>query len=517
MTIKRIIISIISVLLINGCSAVVYTMDNLPEKYKNKIDTDFNVTEYNSSRTEISQIYKHEIKNNKDKSGAILITDGNYALSHRVALIRMAKYSIEIQTYIYECDDSSRLIIKELYDAAERGVKIRIIIDDQGLKKDSSDIMLLNFHKNIQVRVFNPYKYRSRALRNLQFISDMNRMNYRMHNKLLIVDKSAVIIGGRNISDVYFSNSLKYNFHDTDIMLIGQAAQTAYNSFIEYWNYKKSIPVEIFPDQKIKKYENIKLSIKKSIEDYKQVYYEFDKDVEQFIDNFKNKKLKIFWGKVEIIADKPEKTEGHLGISPIKENIDLLMKNSKSSVYIEAAYFVPGKDGTKLLQEITNNGVEIYILTNSLSSNNVKIVYSGWDKYRDKLLKTGIIVYEFKNDSSNKRKNKYIASASLHSKAIVIDDNITWIGSFNLDERSALYNTEIVALIYSHELAKEVKEKMKEYMNDKKSWQVFLIGNKPYWRTIRHGKEIITNICPDTTLGQRMLMEILKVVPERLL
>lgn len=126
-------------------------------------------------------------------------------------------------------------------------------------------------------------------------------------------------------------------------------------------------------------------------------------------------------------------------------------------------------------------------------------------------------MFEFKNDNINKRRNKYIASASLHSKAIVIDDNITWIGSFNLDERSALYNTEIVALIYSHELAKEVKEKMKEYMNDKKSWQVFLINNKPYWRTIRQGKEIITNICPDTSLGQRMLMEILKVVPERLL
>lgn len=517
MAVRKVLLFVLFTFFINGCSAVVYTMDNLPQKYKNKIDTSFNVAEYNPVNADINKIYQQEIRNNKGKSGAILITDGTYALSHRIALIRMAKYSIEIQTYIYECDDSSRLIIKELYDAAERGVKVRIIIDDQGLRRDNSDIMLLNFHENISVRVFNPYKYRSRALRNLQFISDMNRINYRMHNKLLIVDKSAVIIGGRNISDVYFSNSLEYHFHDIDILLIGQAAQTAYNSFMEYWNYKKSIPVEIFPDQKIKKYENIMLSIKKSIEDYKQVYYEFDKNVENFINDFKNKKLKIFWGKVEIIADKPEKTEGNLGISPIKENIDLLMKNSKSSVYIEAAYFVPGKDGTKLLQDIKNNGVDIIILTNSLSSSDVKIVYSGWDKYRDKLLKAGIEVFEFKNDNINKRRNKYIASASLHSKAIVIDDNITWIGSFNLDERSALYNTEIVALIYSHELAKEVKEKMKEYMNDKKSWQVFLIGNKPYWRTIRQGKEIITNICPDTSLGQRMLMEILKVVPERLL
>lgn len=517
MAVRRIILYILFAFLTSGCSAVVYTMDNLPQKYRDRIDTDFEVAEYNPYHSDISQIYKQEIRNNKGKSGAILITEGTYALSHRIALIRMAKHSIELQTYIYECDDSSRLIIKELYNAAERGVKIRIIIDDQGLKKDNSDIMLLNFHKNIQVRVFNPYKYRSRALRNLQFISDMNRINYRMHNKLLIVDKSAVIIGGRNISDVYFSNSLKYNFHDTDIMLIGQAAQVSYDSFMEYWNYKKSIPVEIFPDQKLEKYDGIMKSIKKSIEDYKQVYYEFDKNVENFIHDFENKRLKIFWGKVDIIADKPEKTEGSLGVSPIKENIDLLMKKSSSSVYIEAAYFVPGKDGTKLLQEIKNNGVEVIILTNSLSSNNVKIVYSGWDKYRDKLLKAGIIVYEFKNDSSNKRKNKYIASASLHSKAIVIDDNITWIGSFNLDERSALYNTEIVALIYSHELAKEVKERMKEYMNDKKSWQVFLVGNKTYWRTIRHGKEIITNVCPDTTLGQRMLMEFLKIVPERLL
>ena len=239
---------ILGIVLIASSATVIYSTKNLPRDYKNKISAKIIIPPFNILDTPISSVYKDELIDNPKKSGAMLIKSGKVAFLHRIALVRMARYSVELQTYIYENDVTSRILMHELKMAADRGVKVRIIVDDNGLSSDTSDIMLLNYHPNIQVKIFNPYEYRSKILKYPQFLFNISRLNYRMHNKLFIVDGSAVIIGGRNVASNYFDDSAEMNFSDTDVLFIGKLAQDALGSFEEYFSYHKSIPVDVFPN-----------------------------------------------------------------------------------------------------------------------------------------------------------------------------------------------------------------------------------------------------------------------------
>lgn len=489
-----------------GCSSVTYSVKNISPQSADKIRAELKTDIFLPKNTPIFSVYKDIISEHSNKNAVMLIADGTQALAARAALIRMARHSIDIQTYIYDSDTFSDILTLELKKAADRGVKVRVLIDDQGLKKDSSAITALNNHPNVRIKIFNPYKYRPRSGRNLQFISNMKRMNYRMHNKLFIADNAAVIIGGRNISDKYFNNNEKYNFFDMDALLIGRAAADALKSFNEYWIYHKSIPVELFPDT----------AAKKEIEENTDTFIKYDKTVNQFMANYKNKKLPIVSCTAEIIADSPLKTEGNTGISPIWRNTREFLLKSGSDIFINAAYIVPEADGMELFNQIKQDGRQINILTNSLSSTNLSVVYSGWDNYRDKLLENGIDIYEFRKDSF-KASDKPKAKSALHTKVIVIDDMTVWIGSFNLDNRSKVYSTETIAIIKSREFSKSVKEKTLEFMDEKTVWKLSLKNGKPRWKTVKDGKEIITNKPPDTSSGFRSLMKFLKIVPERLL
>ena len=505
------------IILVASSATVIYSTKNLPKDYKTRISSKIIIPPYDTLKTPVSMVYEEELKNNPSQSGAMLIKSGKVSFLHRIALVRMARHSIELQTYIYENDVTSRILMHEMKLAADRGVKIRILVDDHGLSSDTSDIMLLNYHPNIQVKVFNPYKYRSKILKYPQFLFNISRLNYRMHNKLFIVDNSAVIIGGRNIASNYFDDSTQLNFSDTDVLFIGKLAQDALDSFNEYWNYHKSIPVDVFPNHNNPEELNI---LDKEIT-AKTVYYQQEKEmfnaaIKLFIQGFNDKKFPIYWGSSKLIADNPEKTDGTGYISPIISALGGLWQETKKSVHISAAYFVPGKNGTKNLINGARKGIDINILTNSLSSTDAKIVYSGWDRYRDELVLNGINVYEFRNEGY-KVYNRHNSGASLHSKTIVVDDKISWIGSFNLDGRSAIYNTEVIAAFFNEDFAKLLRETMEKEMSEYISWKLYTENGKTYWKTYRDGKEIVKSHIPDTSIFMRIVTFILKIVPEKLI
>lgn len=507
----------LGVFLIASSATVIYSTKNLPRDYKDKISSKIIIPPYDTLETPISKVYKDELINHPLKSGAILIKSGKVAFLHRIALVRMAKYSIELQTYIYENDVTSRILMHELKLAADRGVKVRIIVDDNGLSSDSSDIMILNYHPNIQVKVFNPYKYRSKILKYPQFLLNISRLNYRMHNKLFIVDGSAVIIGGRNVASNYFDDSRRMNFSDTDVLFIGKLAQDALGSFDEYWAYHKSIPVDVFPNHNNpQELSDLVESIKSKTAYYQQERELFETAVNIFIENFNAKKFPIYWGNSRLIADSPTKAEGGEHISPIIDALDGLWKETSKSIYISAAYFVPGKNGAENLIKGAKKGIDINILTNSLSSTDATVVYSGWHRYRDDLIRNGVKVYEFRNEGY-KVYNRYNSGVSLHSKTIVVDDKISWIGSFNLDGRSALYNTEVIAAFFNEEFAKLLRQAMEKDMSEYISWHLYNDNGKTKWKTNRKGKEIIKTHSPDTTLFKRFTTFILKLVPEKLI
>lgn len=514
-----ILTAVLSALVLGGCASVVYSTKNLPEAYAQKPLSKFVTEPFDILETPIAKIYADELRKDYERTGAVLIKNGTVALLHRVALVRMARHTIELQTYIYENDMTSRLLMHEMKLAADRGVKIRILVDDNGLDSDHSDIMTLDYHQNIEVKVFNPYKYRSRALRIPQLIFHVARMNYRMHNKLFIVDNAAAIIGGRNVASNYFDDNSYMNFSDTDVLFLGKIAQDAVKSFNEYWNYHRSIPVSFFP-KRDKPEDLIKLENKiiKAMNDdkNKEAGKKYAEVTDTFIDYYNRKEYPIYWGKGALIADSPVKTEGAGEISPIIDVLGYLLTMSQKSIYISAAYFVPGTLGTEDILRSADNGVKIRILTNSLSSSDAKVVYAGWTKYRDELLENGIEIYEFRNEGY-KVKNRVKSGASLHSKVITFDDKITWVGSFNLDGRSAAINTEVVATFYNADFAKKVRESIEEDMAPEKSWRLFVKNGRTFWTTIRDGKEITIGHSPDTSAAMRALMIFLAILPEKMI
>ena len=232
-----------------GCTTVpTTTHDERLATYSPKVTpSDF---EYDPYSTPIASYYLDELSASPDASGATLIEDGLSAFIIRSAFARMATKTIDLQTYIYSNDFTSRVLIGELKNAADRGVKVRILLDDYGTKSDIADVILLNQHPNIEVKVFNTVRNRSKFLFLPQLFMDFNRLNSRMHNKLFIVDNVAYITGGRNIGSNYFYPETSANFSDTDVLFIGAMTKYATKSFDEYWNYKLSIPASVFPKAK---------------------------------------------------------------------------------------------------------------------------------------------------------------------------------------------------------------------------------------------------------------------------
>ncbi len=449
------------------------------------------------------------------KNGAIIISDGSYALLHRAALARMAKYSIEIQTYIYENDVASRVLMHEIWLAANRGVKIKILVDDNGLDSDYSDVIALNNHPNIEVRIFNPYRNRIKLFRLPEMIFDYSRINRRMHNKLFIVDGVALIIGGRNIADNYFDNSLGVNFSDTDALFIGDIAQEALASFKEYWEYHRSIPVEFLPSKrKMKKFLEEYPKIIQDLESDSSEWDKYDNITNAFIKRHENKENTIYWGNAKLFADSPTKIDSKTPTSQITAHLADIWKEATDSVYISSAYLVPGKGGFAFCKEGIQRGVNIYMLTNSLSSTDVLPVYSGWERWRNKLVKAGVQVYEYKISQGKARiRDKTGSGASLHSKTLVFDNTITFIGSFNLDPRSSTLNSEVMAMFDNEDFAKENVKLIHADMQ--RAWHVEQIQGKITWSAQDDDGEIVSYThSPDTSLWVRFVNKLTRIFPE---
>ncbi|WP_172402355.1 phospholipase D family protein [Helicobacter sp. 13S00401-1] len=459
----------------------------------------------------------------ESKDAGLVISDGSSALLHRAALIRLAQKSIDLQTYIFDEDTSSGLLSTELIKAANRGVKIRILVDDNGLKSNLNTLLKLNENPNIQVKIFNPFRFRSPLLRaSIELPFDMKRINRRMHNKLFIVDDIAFIVGGRNIGDNYFDNS-SYDFTDTDVLFMGKVALSAEDSFNKFWNFYKSVPINLVI-KKTPKHKKLTNPYPLSKDD--QAIYE--EDLEEFYNNYLNNKLHFYFGKGIFVADDPSKVDTPLADTrmPILDLINLNLELAKKSVYISSGYLIPGKANLKLWKRLIDRGISFNILTNSLASIDVVPVYSFWERYRDKLVRDGANVYEYnylesmylnkKNKAQIRYKlkpfGKQAIYSGLHSKNIVIDDELSIVGSFNLDSRSWLYNTEAMMFFRSKGLADELQENIIDQMQS--SMQIKCDKKSCYWLDLKTHK--IYHSLPNASIWLRFWKDILKMAPEKL-
>lgn len=453
----------------------------------------------------------------------LALDDAFSSIASRLHLINKAKYNIDLQYYIWENDSIGHLMLAELLKAADRGVKVRLLIDDQNGTKLDATLKQLAAHPNFEIKLFNPYKFRK--LRVIDYAFRLKHINHRMHNKLIIADGAIAVTGGRNISREYFDASDNFQFTDMDILFYGTAVQHANDVFHEFWNDNLSYSVPQLLGNgnqeqlaKLRQYYELtalqKDQLKKRIElAEKQI----------------NKHLKdrpINWAKAHFIADSPNKIRGAATHNQLIYSQMLnIMGEPKQHLELVSAYFVPTRKGTDYLVNLSKNDVRIRILTNSFLANDVAVVHAFYQKYRHDLLQNGIKLYEFKPYIERNKRTWYEVvtgnvipakgknTSSLHAKFFDID-GIVFIGSFNFDPRSANLNSEVGLVVESDVLQKYISKSLDQYL-PQIAYELKLNkqGEIIWLDQHKDGSIVEYKHDPETTKFQRFAMQAVSYLP----
>ncbi|WFO16115.1 phospholipase D family protein [Cellulophaga baltica 4] len=430
------------------------------------------------------------------KTGVYVLEDGSGSMVARAWLSEYAEKTIDIQYFIFSTDNVGLIACDYLIRAADRGVKVRIIVDDIMVNADIQDILTFASHKNIEVKIYNPgVNLGKNIFKKIQkFTTDFRTANQRMHNKTFIVDGKVVITGGRNIADEYFDYDHEYNFRDRDILLLGKIAKTVNTSFDQFWNSTltkevseviEELPENITSEERFDK-----------LHEYACNPYNFWPQVRKRIaalpTTFKkiNASGDLVWlDDVQFISDAPGKNDGESGLGGggiSTSALINLVKNAKSSIDIQTPYLITTKLAQNLFKDAVDRGVKIRILTNSLASTDNVEAFSSYQTDRKKLLQTGVRIFEFRPDAAERKKIMtgelqekldYTPIFGLHAKSMVVDHKTTVIGTFNLDPRSANLNTECVVIVTSEKISKGVLSGMEEEFKSENSWETTLDFN----------------------------------------
>jgi putative cardiolipin synthase len=422
-----------------------------------------------------------------DASGFQLLDSNEDGLRWRLALLDSAQHSIDVQYYLWYGDAAGRILAKRLLDAADRGVKVRMLVDDLNtLISDAGTVSMrdrvaawMDSHPNLEVRLFNPWSKREVMARVGESLAEFERTNQRMHNKAIIVDNRAVILGGRNVGDEYMGLNAAFNFHDLDVLGIGPVARQTSTIFDLYWNSEWVMPVSA-------------LRIQVSTE-------EQDKDRHQLLNRLEGTtslarfpiapqawtaelaalRGTLYIGTSQVYADLPK--AGVLE-QAMFERIHEMLIRPQSELLIVNAYIIPAERGIAELQKLAGRGVVIKIMTNSLASHDVPAVNSHYKKWRKPILETGSELFELRHDAEIRSSvadtpPTRAEFVGLHSKAMVIDRKEVYIGSMNFDPRSAWINTEMGVFIESRGLGEALAKLIERDIQPANSWQVELDGN----------------------------------------
>ncbi len=418
-----------------------------------------------SDRTTMGRATLAQAEGRDHASGVVALNDGVDAFGARIALIRGAEETLDLQYYIWQRDLTGLILLEEIWKAAARGVRVRLLLDDNGISGLDPDLAALNALPTVEVRLFNPFILRRPKA--LGYAFDFVRLNRRMHNKVLIADGAVTILGGRNIGDIYFAYGAGPHYLDTDVIAVGRVAADAGEEFDRYWASHSSYPAEMIlpaPPPEAPTAAALDAALAdESAAAYRQAVVTRSL-VTQMIDG----SLPLEWVPVQLISDDPAKGLGRV------RNRDLmfarlmrLIAEPDRTVDIVSAYFVPGRWFTERLIRLAGEGRRVRILTNSQEATDVVVVHSAYVKYRPALLDGGIELYELRATPAAPREPRVrgiSTRASLHSKTVSIDDERVFIGSFNFDPRSVMLNTEMGVLIESPRLAAEVSRGMDEVL-----------------------------------------------------
>jgi phosphatidylserine/phosphatidylglycerophosphate/cardiolipin synthase-like enzyme len=452
----------------------------------------------------------------RNLSGVRLLTSGDEALADLIALADHAERTLDIQYYIIHQDDSARILLHHVRLAADRGVRVRVLVDDLNTAGEDRRFMHLSEHANVEVRVFNPFPGGRFATwtRFLASASDIRRINHRMHNKLFVADNALAITGGRNIGDEYFTRDPKYNFIDLDVVAAGAIVPQLSASFDAFWNSKYAYPIASLASPVSAEAASTPLPEPDTTGNSNWLGAELDSG-----------RVHLTWVPATVLADRPAKIASDASSDEevtFAADIATLMLSAKQELIVISPYFVPGEDGVAMFAKLVGEGVHIRILTNSLASTDSPLVHNGYARYRVQLLKLGVELSEVRPKLGQKRARFHpfrSSNASLHAKSLVIDQKTVFIGSMNMDARSAHINSELGLVIRSAEIARQVTSLLDDISADG-SYRLQLVdhSNQIEWSSGEAGAERTWYSDPETTRFQRFALKILApFAPEELL
>ncbi|PBQ30271.1 phospholipase D family protein [Sphingobacteriaceae bacterium] len=425
----------------------------------------------------------------ESKTGVVVLEDGGNAILARAWLSEYAEKTIDIQYFIFSTDNVGLIACDYLVRAADRGIKVRILVDDILVDAGPHEILTLDSHENIEIKIYNPGINLGKNIvqKVAKFTTDFRKANQRMHNKTFTVDGKVVITGGRNIADEYFDYDHEYNFRDRDVMFMGKAVTTVENSFEAFWTSSLSVPVTQLVEEEGNDFKD-KQRFERlhqyacNPENFWPQVREHLAEMPVLFKKIQNSGNLQWLDSVAFVSDIPGKNEeraDHKGGVTTDELIRLV-RSAKVSIDIQSPYLVTTDLGKKLFAETVKRGVKIRILTNSLASTDNLEAFSGYQRDRKKLLETGVRIFEFRPDAMERykvmtgalqEKLHYTPVFGLHAKSMVIDGKVTVIGTFNLDPRSANLNTECLTVIQSEKIAEGVLKGMNEEFKPENSWE----------------------------------------------
>jgi putative cardiolipin synthase len=475
-----------------------------------------------NERTALAAVVRPRLAAHPGQSGVHSLADAHDAIAARLVLADAARRSLDVQYYIWNKDLVGKVLIERLLRAADRGVRVRLLLDDLGTAPSDDVLLAIDSHPNIEVRMFNPVAMRSPRL--LGIVTEIGRLNKRMHNKSFTVDGQVSIVGGRNIGDEYFGAHAGANFADLDVAVIGPVVKEVSDEFDLYWNHPASIPIASLARQNTtpEAMAEKRAALVAHRETAGQSEYADDVRQSEFARQLRNRNISFSWGRATIVNDNPDKvlsssaqTETHLA-PQLREVVD----KTKRELFLVSPYFVPGKEGVERLAAVRQRGARVVVITNSLAATDGVPVHSKYKLYRKALLQAGVELYEIKPTAGalhERRPGSFrgptgSGSASLHAKTFAFDRRIAFVGSYNLDPRSSKLNTEMGVLFDCPGLAKRLPVNTERDI-DRNAYRVELVGNRLEWVTREGNNQVRFDSEPETSLWKRIKVSVLSWLP----
>jgi cardiolipin synthase C len=484
--------------------------------------------------TRLGRQFDNTGSDHNGNSGFRIIPVGADGFLIRMQMINAAERTIDLQYFIFHGDDTGRLLTGAVLHAADRGVRVRILVDDGETDAGDEQLTALEAHPSIELRIFNPFAYRGHSTlrRALEFASNASRLDYRMHNKLLVVDNAIALMGGRNIGDQYFQIDPDSQFADDDVFAAGPIAKQLSATFDEFWNSALSIPAEALAGGK-----SSRATLNEHREDLKEERQQSKADGVDYVkriasgepfDQIVSGRLPLIWAHAQVVFDSPDKKKVENG-SMVGRLMHRTVANAaiavRSELLMVTPYLIPGKEGMQLFKDLRQRNVRVRVLTNSLESSTGLLAQSGYMPYRVPMLESGVELYEIRSLLGNTRGSGQTAAMSrygnysLHAKLFVFDRQRLFIGSMNFDQRSTHLNTEIGLIIDSPELAQQIAARFEAMVQPANSYALELrpadaaSSSRLQWRTREDANVVVYESEPARSDWQRIEANFLSHLP----